>query len=79
MSLQVTIFYRAKLGFIMLIIVGGMLIGVEMASIYNELGCDVRLLSAMDMILSGMDKEISQSISMGLKEKESPSILAKGY
>ncbi|MDI9509317.1 MAG: dihydrolipoyl dehydrogenase [Bacillota bacterium] len=52
-----------------LIIIGGGVIGVEMASIYNELGCDVEIIEAMDRILSGMDKEISQSISMGLKRK----------
>ncbi len=52
-----------------LLIIGGGVIGVEMATIYRELGCDVEIIEAMDRILSGMDKEISQSISMGLKKK----------
>lgn len=52
-----------------LLIIGGGVIGVEMATIYNELGCQVEIIEAMDRILFGMDREISQSISMGLKRK----------
>lgn len=52
-----------------LLIIGGGVIGIEMATIYKELGCEVEIIEAMDRILSGMDKEISQSISMGLKKK----------
>ena len=52
-----------------LLIIGGGVIGIEMATIYKELGCQVEIIEAMDRILSGMDKEISQSISMGLKKK----------
>ncbi len=52
-----------------LLIIGGGVIGVEMATIYKELGCEVEIIEAMDRILSGMDKEISQSITMGLKRK----------
>ncbi|TAH68888.1 MAG: dihydrolipoyl dehydrogenase [Anaerolineaceae bacterium] len=52
-----------------LLIIGGGVIGIEMATIYKELGCEVEIIEAMDRILSTMDKEISQSISMGLKRK----------
>ena len=52
-----------------LLIIGGGVIGIEMATIYKELGCEVEIIEAMDRILSGMDKEISQSIAMGLKKK----------
>lgn len=52
-----------------LLIIGGGVIGIEMATIYKDLGCEVEIIEAMDRILSGMDKEISQSISMGLKKK----------
>jgi dihydrolipoamide dehydrogenase len=52
-----------------LLIIGGGVIGIEMATIYKELGCEVEIIEAMDRILSGMDKEISQSITMGLKKK----------
>ncbi|NLY47530.1 MAG: dihydrolipoyl dehydrogenase [Clostridiales bacterium] len=52
-----------------LLIIGGGVIGVEMATIYNGLGCEVEIIEAMDRILPGMDREISQSIGMGLKKK----------
>lgn len=53
-----------------LLIIGGGVIGVEMAAIYKELGCEVEIIEAMDRILFSMDKEISQSIAMGLKRKK---------
>ncbi|HKL99193.1 MAG TPA: dihydrolipoyl dehydrogenase [Mobilitalea sp.] len=52
-----------------LLIIGGGVIGVEFATIYRELGCEVEILEAMDRILPNMDKEISQSIAMNLKKK----------
>lgn len=52
-----------------LLIIGGGVIGVEFATIYNEMGCDVEIIEAMDRILPGMDKEISQSIAMSLKRR----------
>jgi len=52
-----------------LLIIGGGVIGVEMATIYNDLGREVEIIEAMDRILPGMDKELSQSIAMGLKKR----------
>lgn len=52
-----------------LLIIGGGVIGVEFASIYQELGSQVEIVEAMDRILSSMDKEISQSLAMSLKKK----------
>ncbi|HKL80012.1 MAG TPA: dihydrolipoyl dehydrogenase [Mobilitalea sp.] len=52
-----------------LLIIGGGVIGVEFATIYRELGCEVEIIEAMDRILPSMDKEISQSIAMSLKKK----------
>ena len=52
-----------------LIIIGGGVIGVEIASIYNALGTDVTIIEAMDRILPTMDKEISQNLSMILKKR----------
>lgn len=52
-----------------LLIIGGGVIGVECATIYREMGYEVEIIEAMDRILPGMDKEISQSISMSLKKK----------
>ncbi|MGO5053324.1 dihydrolipoyl dehydrogenase [Lachnospiraceae bacterium LCP25S3_G4] len=52
-----------------LIIIGGGVIGVEFASIYRALGCEVTIIEAMDRILPTLDKEISQNLSMILKKK----------
>jgi len=52
-----------------LLIIGGGVIGVEMATVYNDLGCEVEIIEAMDRILPGIDKEISQSITLGLKRR----------
>lgn len=52
-----------------LIIIGGGVIGVEMATIYNALGCQVTLLEALPRLLPAMDREISQNLSMILKKR----------
>ena len=52
-----------------LIIIGGGVIGVEMASVYSALGCDVTIVEAMDRLLPMMDREISQNLSMILKKR----------
>ena len=52
-----------------LLIIGGGVIGIEFATIYQELGCEVEIIEAMDRILPTMDKEISQSVAMNLKKK----------
>ncbi|MFR6331956.1 MAG: FAD-dependent oxidoreductase, partial [Eisenbergiella sp.] len=45
-----------------LIIIGGGVIGMEFAQFYSDLGKKVTVLEAMDRILPGMDKEISQNL-----------------
>jgi dihydrolipoamide dehydrogenase len=52
-----------------LLIIGGGVIGIEFATIYQEMGYEVEIIEALDRILPNMDKEISQSISMSLKKK----------
>jgi len=52
-----------------LLVIGGGVIGIEFATIFRELGCEVEIIEALDRILPNMDKEISQSISMSLKKK----------
>ncbi len=52
-----------------LLIIGGGVIGIEFATIYQELGYEVEIIEALDRILPNMDKEISQSIAMSLKKK----------
>lgn len=52
-----------------LIIIGGGVIGVEFATIFHALGCEVTVIEAMDRILPTMDREISQNLSMILKKR----------
>lgn len=52
-----------------LVIIGGGVIGVEMASVYNGIGRKVTIIEAMDRILANMDREISQNLSMILKKR----------
>lgn len=52
-----------------LIIVGGGVISVEFACIYQALGTKVSIIEAMPRILPGMDKEISQNLKMILKKR----------
>ena len=52
-----------------LIIIGGGVIGVEFASVFNALGCDVTIIEAMGRIVSTLDREISHNLSMILKKR----------
>lgn len=52
-----------------LIIIGGGVIGMEFASFYSDLGKKVIVLEAMERILPGMDREISQNLKMILKKR----------
>ncbi len=51
------------------VIVGGGVIGMEMATVYNNLGSNVVVIEAMDRILPTMDKEISQNLKMIMKKR----------
>lgn len=52
-----------------LVIIGGGVIGVEMASVYSALGCQVTIVEALDRILANMDKEFSQKMAMLMKKR----------
>ncbi|MGN0483638.1 MAG: dihydrolipoyl dehydrogenase [Lachnospiraceae bacterium] len=52
-----------------LAIIGGGVIGMEFASIYSALGCQVTVIEALDRILANMDKEIAQNLKMILKKR----------
>ena len=52
-----------------LAIVGGGVIGVEFATIFNSLGSEVTIIEAMPSILPGMDREISQNLKIILKKR----------
>jgi len=52
-----------------LIIIGGGVIGIELATFYLEMGSAVEIIEAADRILPNMEKEVSQSVAMNLKKK----------
>ncbi len=52
-----------------LVIIGGGVIGVEFAMLYNALDCEVTIIEAMDRILPAMDSEISQNLMAVLKKR----------
>ncbi len=52
-----------------LVIVGGGVIGVEFASIYNSFGCDVTVIEMMPDILPGADREVAGMMRQILEKK----------
>ncbi len=52
-----------------LVIVGGGVIGVEFASLYQALGAEVTIIEAMPQLLPNLDKELAQSLKMLLKKR----------
>ncbi|MEI5994735.1 dihydrolipoyl dehydrogenase [Candidatus Enterococcus mansonii] len=52
-----------------LIIIGGGVIGVEFATIFNEFGCDVTIIETADTLLPQFDTEISKKMAMLLKKQ----------
>lgn len=52
-----------------MVIIGGGVIGMEFATIFNGLGSEVSIIEAMPRILPTMDREISQSLSMVMKKR----------
>lgn len=52
-----------------LTIIGGGVIGVEFATIFNELGCDVTIVETADTLLPNFDREISKKLAMILKKQ----------
>lgn len=52
-----------------LLIIGGGVIGVEMASLYAYKGTEVTIIEALPRLLGNMDKEIGQSLGMAFKKQ----------
>ncbi|EOL47781.1 dihydrolipoyl dehydrogenase [Enterococcus caccae] len=52
-----------------LIIIGGGVIGVEFATIFNALGCAVTIIETADTLLPNFDKEIAKKLAMTLKKQ----------
>ncbi len=51
-----------------LVIIGGGVIGVELASVYKSLGANVTIIEALPRLLANMDREIGQSLAMQYKK-----------
>ncbi|MFP5527181.1 dihydrolipoyl dehydrogenase family protein [Peptococcus simiae] len=51
-----------------LVIIGGGVIGVEMAALYRTLGTEVTVLEALPQLLNNMDKEIGRSLAAQFKQ-----------
>lgn len=41
-----------------MLVIGGGIIGLEMATVYNALGCDITIVELMDQVIPGCDKDI---------------------
>lgn len=52
-----------------LIILGGGVIGMELASVFNALGSKVTVLKASSQIFNNLDKELGQSLKMLMKKR----------
>ena len=52
-----------------IVIIGGGVIGVEFATFYTDLGCDVTVIEGLDRLLPNMDREIGQSLAQILKKR----------
>ena len=60
---------RSEPPFERLVIIGGGVIGMEFASLYQSLGSKVTVIEALDKVLANFDKEISQSVKMLMKKR----------
>ncbi|HWP51502.1 MAG TPA: dihydrolipoyl dehydrogenase [Clostridia bacterium] len=52
-----------------IVIIGGGVIGVEFATFYNDLGCEVTIIEGMDRLLPAMDRELGQNLTLILKKR----------
>lgn len=52
-----------------LVIIGGGVIGVELAFAWSAFGCQVTIIEALDRILANLDRELSQSAAQELKKR----------
>ena len=52
-----------------LVIIGGGVIGVELATFYADLGCKVTIIEGLDRLLPNMDRELGQNLALILKKR----------
>ena len=51
-----------------MVVIGGGVIGLEIACVYAALGCDITIVEMLPRILANMDKEFAQTLGMNLKK-----------
>ena len=51
-----------------LVIIGGGVIGVELAAVWAAAGCRITILEALDRLVANLDRELSQGLAMELKK-----------
>ncbi len=52
-----------------LVVIGGGVIGIEFASFFSDLGCEVTVLEGLDRLLPMLDRELGQNLALILKKK----------
>lgn len=52
-----------------IVIIGGGVIGVEFATFYADLCCEVTILEGLDRLLPAMDRELGQNLAMSMKKR----------
>ena len=52
-----------------IVIIGGGVIGIEFATFYADLGCEVTVVEGMDRLLPNMDRELGQNLALILKKQ----------
>lgn len=52
-----------------IVIIGGGVIGIEFATFYADLACEVTVIEGMDRLLPNMDKELGQNLALILKKQ----------
>ena len=52
-----------------IVIIGGGVIGVEFATFYAELGCEVTIIEGLDRLMPTLDRELGQNLAMILKKQ----------
>ena len=52
-----------------MVIIGGGVIGVELATVWSAMGAHIIIVEALERILANLDREISQSMTMQLKKQ----------
>lgn len=52
-----------------IVIIGGGVIGVEFATFYSDLGCEVTLIEGLERLLPELDRELGQNLALILKKQ----------